>query len=92
MYSPALSFLSDYKNLLNSPTRIKIIKYLGSNEDVTITEISKYLDISFRWTQPHINTLIGLNLVKKRKEGKYARLNLTKLGKQFPKLLKGFSP
>lgn len=75
-----------YNRFFSSEPRMRIVSYLTKNKDASITEISEYLDITFRNTQPHINMLIEDGLITKTKEGKFTKINLTPQGKEFSKL------
>lgn len=63
----------------------KILKFVKDNPNSCITEIAKKMGLLGNQIIPNINILVKENLIKKRKFGKKALLNLTSKGLEISK-------
>ncbi|MHA2398911.1 MAG: winged helix-turn-helix domain-containing protein [Promethearchaeota archaeon] len=58
------------EDLLGSKARVKILKYLALNEELTISLIISKTKLNYSNVIKHLNHLIELNLVQEKKFGR----------------------
>ena len=71
----------EYEYVLNSPTKIKLLKYLGKYSTLTVNELSQHTGTLFNYTSKSLRDLKNKEIVECVKtHNKYHYYKLTPLG------------
>lgn len=62
---------------LANKRRLEIIKYLKSNKEGTVSDITSHLKLSFKATSKHLAVLSGANIVEKEQRSFFGFYSLT---------------
>jgi len=72
---------------IGNERRLAILKYLNRNRELSVNQLSKLIDLSFRSVSKHLSVLSGAGLV----EARQSSLNrFYFISKEFPKEFAGF--